>query len=71
MIRERKRISLSVREGLVWLYGISSIVGYLIPNPIFKYILNIWFANSFCRYTELNDQTVLFQTIQLSMSQQS
>ena len=27
--------------GLVWFYGISTIVGYLIPNPVYKFILNI------------------------------
>ena len=27
--------------GLVWFYGISTIVGYLMPNPVFTYILNI------------------------------
>ena len=32
--------------GLVWLgwvrfYGISTIVGYLMPNPLYTYILNI------------------------------
>ena len=52
--------------GLVWFYGISNIVGYLMPNPVFTFILNIWFVNTFCRYTQLNDQTVLF-----SISQQS
>ena len=24
----------------VWIYGISTIVGYLMPNPLFTYILN-------------------------------
>ena len=24
-----------------WVYGISILVGYLIPNPIYTYILNI------------------------------
>ena len=57
--------------GLVWFYGISHIVGYLIQNPVFTYILNIWFLNTFCRYTQLNDQTVLFQIIKFSISQQS
>ena len=28
--------------GLVWFYGISTIVGYLMPNPIYTYILNIY-----------------------------
>ena len=36
------------------------------PNPIFTYILNVWFENTFFRYTELRDQTVLFLTIQFS-----
>ena len=38
---------------LVWFDGISAIV-YLMPNPVFTYILNIWFVNTFCRYTKLN-----------------
>ena len=57
--------------GLLWSVGISNIVGYLMPNPVFIYISNIWFVNTFGRYTQLNDQTVLFQTIQFSISQQS
>ena len=28
--------------GLVWFYGISNIVGYLIAHPVYKYILNIY-----------------------------
>ena len=27
---------------LIELYGISTIVGYLMPNPIYTYILNTW-----------------------------
>ena len=27
--------------GLVWFYGISNIVGYLMQNPVFTYIVNI------------------------------
>ena len=34
--------------GLVQFYGISTIVGYLMPNPVFTNIK--WFENSFCRY---------------------
>ena len=34
--------------GLVGVYGISIIVGYLMPNPFYKYILNmydlVWFG---------------------------
>ena len=29
-------------NSFVWFYGISTIVGYLMPNPIFTYILNIY-----------------------------
>ena len=29
---------------LVWFYGISTIVGYLMPNLLYTSILNIWFA---------------------------
>ena len=33
--------------GLLWFYGISTTVGYLMPNPLYTYILNIcdlvWF----------------------------
>ena len=25
-------------------YGLSTIVGYLMPNPLYTYILNIWFG---------------------------
>ena len=32
------------------------------------YISNIWFVNTFFRYTQSNDQTVLFLTIQFSIS---
>ena len=28
--------------GLVWFNGISTIVGYLIPNPLYTYILDIY-----------------------------
>ena len=28
--------------GLVGVYGISTIVGYLMPNPLYTYILNIY-----------------------------
>ena len=32
------------RKASVWFYGISSIVGYLMLNPLYTYILNIWFG---------------------------
>ena len=53
---------------LVWLHGISTTVGYLMSNPVFIYVLNIWFINIFWRYTHLNDHIVLFLTIQFSIS---
>ena len=28
--------------GWVWFYDVSSIVGYLMPNPLYTYILNIY-----------------------------
>ena len=31
-----------IRFGLVWFYGISTIVGYLMPNPLYTYILDIY-----------------------------
>ena len=34
-------------------------------------ILHIWFVNRFCRCRHLNDQIVLFLTIQFNISQQS
>ena len=27
---------------MVWFYGISTIVGYLMPNPLYTYISNIY-----------------------------
>ena len=33
-----------IRFGLVWFKGISTTVGYLMPNPLYTYILNIWFG---------------------------
>ena len=31
-----------IRFGLVWFYGISTKVGYLMSNPLYTYILNIY-----------------------------
>ena len=31
--------------GLDWFYGISTIVGYIMPNPFYSYILNIYNFN--------------------------
>ena len=35
--------------GLGGFHGISTIVGYLMPNPIYTYILNIWLEYTFNR----------------------
>ena len=44
---------------LVGFGGILTIAGYLMPNPgLYIYILNIWFVNIFCRYTQLDDLTI-------------
>ena len=64
--------------GLIWFYGISVIVGYLMSNLVYINIIwYIWFVTnnsikhqSFV-YRQLNDHTVLFLTIQFSISQQS
>ena len=40
---------------------------YLMPNPAFLYVLNILFAKTFCRYTQLINQTIQFQIIQFGM----
>ena len=41
--KERGNPCYYVKEpGLVWFYGISTIVGYLRPNPPYTYILNIY-----------------------------
>ncbi len=68
---------------LVGFYGIETIVGYLIPNPVYSYILDIFdlstklnspkFSYNSIKhqsfvYTQLNDETVLFQTIKFSVS---
>ena len=36
----------------VWL---DFMIGYLMPNLVFKDVLNIWFVNKICRYTQLNN----------------
>ena len=73
---------------MVWFYGISTSVGYLMPNPVYIYIyihickhkttklnsskyccvsLNI-LLNICHLFAQLNDQVLLFQAIQFSMS---
>ena len=62
-----KRLSICIGSGFgyrfgfgfvwVWFYGISTIVDYLMPNPDFTRIFN--------------DQTVIFLTLQFSISKQS
>ena len=33
--------------GMVWFYGILTIVGYIMPNPFYTYISNIWYLKHF------------------------
>ena len=43
---------------LVWFYGISTIVCYLMLNPLYIYIyiyIYIWFVNTFCKKIFLNE----------------
>ena len=35
---------------MVWFNGISIIAGYLKPNHVYTYILDIWFVNIFADY---------------------
>ena len=42
------QISVLVSVYLFGFYGISVLVGYLIPNLFYTWILNIWFVNTFC-----------------------
>ena len=37
-----RHIKTSTILSLVWFYGISTIVGYLKPNPVYSYILDIF-----------------------------
>ena len=67
--RMSDKLDTRLRFTLVWFYGISTILGYLMPNPPDACILNIWFMNTFGWYIQLNDQTVLFLKIQFSISQ--
>ena len=55
---------------VVW-FSFYDIDGYLMPNPVFTYILYIRSINTFSWYTQLNKQTVLFTTIEFSVSQRS
>ena len=55
--------------GLVCLYGISTIAGYLMPNPFYTYN-QFYFSPFFFIYTELKVKTILFQTIQFSINAQ-
>ena len=36
------RVFFNTGFGLVWFYGISTIVGYIMPNPFYTYILDIY-----------------------------
>ena len=36
------------RFAFVWFYGVSNIVGYLMPNTLYTYIYWIWFGRILC-----------------------
>ena len=54
---------------MVWFAGISTIVGYFISNPVYKYILNMY-DFYIHKSTKLNSSKYCYvsQTIQLNMS---
>ena len=39
-IKKNSKTELSA-QGLIWFYGISTIIGYLMPHPLYTFILNI------------------------------
>ena len=55
--------------GLIW-FGFM-IIDYLISNPVFTCISNIWLVNTSCKYTQVNNQTVLYLTSHFRMNQQN
>ena len=46
--------------GLVWFYGVSTIEGYFMLNPVYTYISNIWFVNILCWLHFLNEPELIF-----------
>ena len=58
------------QESTIILYSCTKKSGNLLKAPPIS-ILNIWFINTFCRYTQITDHTVLFLTIQFTISLQS
>ena len=65
---------------MVWFHGISIFARYLMPNPVYIQKLDVYDSSKYCYksvkiqlnishlFTQLNYQTVLFQTIQFSIS---
>ena len=47
---------------LIWFYNISTIVGYLTPNPIYVYILNM-ISKHISQITFLNDPELIFHSV--------
>ena len=52
------------RTGLVWLYGISTIVDYLMPKLVDTYISDIWFVN-ISQITLLTSMSSFLHTVKL------
>ena len=46
--------------GLVWFYGMSNIVGYLMPNSLYTYTLNIWDLYTHFVDNILNEPKLIF-----------
>ena len=46
--------------GLVWVYGISTIIGYLVSNLVYRYILNTLFVNYLLEKTCFKKPELLF-----------
>ena len=44
---------------MVWFYGISTIIGYLMPNPFYTYILNM-ISKHILWITSLNEPDLIF-----------
>ena len=55
--------------GLVWFDGISTTEGYLIPNPVYTRVLNIWFVENIFKWawdffcTQLNSWKYYYTSV--------
>ena len=56
-----KYLYIAVRFGLLLFHCISTIIVYIMSNPVFTHILNIGVVNTFSSYILLNDQALLLK----------